>query len=73
MEKEKSPAVQGRKALTIPKRSDGMPDYKAVTEFAKMNSITTLEDLKKLGNPISGDEYVLMTKLRYKLKKFIIP
>lgn len=73
LDKEKGPAVQGRKALTIPKRSDGMPDYKAVTEFAKMNSITTLEDLKKLGNPISGDEYVLMTKLRYKLKKFIIP
>lgn len=73
MEKEKSPAAQGRKALTIPKRSDGMPDYKAVTEFARLNNITTLEDLKKLGNPISGDEYVLMTKLRYKLKKFIIP
>ena len=73
MKKEKSPVVQGRKALTIPKRSDGMPDYKAVTEFAKLNNITTLEDLKKLGNPISGDEYVLMTKLLYKLKKFIIP
>ncbi len=73
MEKEKSPAVQGRKALTIPKRSDGMPDYNAVTEFAKLNSITTLKDLEKLGNPISGDEYVLMTKLRYRLKKSIIP
>lgn len=73
MEKEKSPAVQGRKALTIPKRSDGMPDYKAVTEFARLNSITTLKDLEKLGSPISGDEYVLMTKLRYKLKKSIIP
>ena len=35
----KSPAVQGRKALTIPKRSDGMPDYNAVTEFAKLNSL----------------------------------
>lgn len=54
MEKEKSPAAQGRKALTIPKRSDGMPDYKAVTEFAKLNSITTLKDLEKLGNPIFG-------------------
>lgn len=73
MEKEKSPAVQGRKALTIPKRSDGMPDYNAVTEFAKLNSITTLKDLEKLGSPISGGEYVLMTKLRYRLKKFIIP
>lgn len=73
MEKEKSPAVQGRKALTIPKRSDGMPDYNAVTEFAKLNSITTLKDLEKLGSPISGDEYVLMTKLRCRLKKFIIP
>ena len=73
LDKEKGPAVQGRKALTIPKRSDGMPDYNAVTKFAKLNSITTLKDLKKLGNPISGDEYVLMTKLRYRLKKFIIP
>lgn len=73
MEKEKSPALQGRKALTIPKRSDGMPDYNAVTEFAKLNSITTLKDLEKLGSPISGDEYVLMTKLRCKLKKSIIP
>lgn len=67
MEKEKSPAVQGRKALTIPKRSDGMPDYKAVTEFARLNNITTLKDLEKLGSPISGDEYVLMTKLRCRL------
>lgn len=73
MDKEKGPAVQGRKALTIPKRSDGMPDYNAVTEFAKLNSITTLKDLEKLGSPISGDEYVLMTKLRYRLKKSIIP
>ena len=73
MEKEKSPAAQGRKALTIPKRSDGMPDYNAVTEFAKLNNITTLRDLDKLGSPISGDEYVLITKLRYRLKKLIIP
>lgn len=73
MEKEKSPAVQDRKALTIPKRSDGMPDYNAVAEFAKLNSITTLKDLEKLGSPISGDEYVLMTKLRCGLKKSIIP
>lgn len=73
LDKEKGPAVQGRKALTIPKRSDGMPDYNAVTEFAKLNSITTLKDLEKLGSPISGDEYVLMTKLRYRLKKSIIP
>ena len=41
LDKEKGPAVQGRKALTIPKRSDGMPDYNAVTEFARLNSITT--------------------------------
>ncbi len=73
LDKEKGPAVQGRKALTIPKRSDGMPDYNAVTEFAKLNSITTLKDLEKLGSPISGNEYVLMTKLRYRLKKSIIP
>lgn len=73
MEKEKSPAAQGRKALTIPKRSDGMPDYNAVTEFARLNNITTLRDLDKLGSPISGDEYVLITKLRYRLKKLIIP
>lgn len=73
LDKEKCPAVQGRKALTIPKRSDGMPDYNAVTEFAKLNSITTLKDLEKLGSPISGNEYVLMTKLRYRLKKSIIP
>lgn len=53
LDKEKGPAVQGRKALTIPKRSDGMPDYKAVTEFARLNSITTLKDLEKLGSPIS--------------------
>ena len=69
MEKEKSPAAQGRKALTIPKRSDGMPDYNAVTEFARLNNITTLRELDKLGSPISGDEYVLITKLRYRLKK----
>ena len=62
-----------REKLTIPKRSDGMPDYNAVTEFAKLNSITTLKDLEKLGSPISGDEYVLMTKLRCRLKKSIIP
>lgn len=73
MEKEKSPAAQGRKALTIPKRSDGMPDYNAVTEFARLNNITTLRELDKLGSPISGDEYVLITKLRYRLKKLIIP
>ena len=73
MEKEKSPAAQGRKALTIPKRSDGMPDYNAVTEFARLNNITTLRDLDKLGSPISGDEYVLITKLCYRLKKLIIP
>lgn len=73
MEKEKSPAAQGRKALTIPKRSDGMPDYNAVTEFARLNNITTLRDLDKLGSPISGDEYVLITKLRHRLKKLIIP
>lgn len=73
MEKEKSPAAQGRKALTIPKRSDGMPDYNAVIEFARLNNITTLRDLDKLGSPISGDEYVLITKLRYRLKKLIIP
>ena len=73
MEKEKSPAAQGRKALTIPKRSDGMPDYNAVTEFARLNNITPLRDLDKLGSPISGDEYVLLTKLRYRLKKLIIP
>ena len=73
MEKEKSPAAQGRKALTIPKRSDGMPDYNAVTEFTRLNNITTLRDLDKLGSPISGDEYVLITKLRYRLKKLIIP
>ncbi|WP_276765298.1 hypothetical protein [Phascolarctobacterium succinatutens] len=73
LDKEKGPAVQGRKALTIPKRSDGMPDYNAVTEFARLNSITTLKDLEKLGSPISGDEYVLMTKLRCRLKKSIIP
>lgn len=73
LDKEKGSAVQGRKALTIPKRSDGMPDYNAVTEFAKLNSITTLKDLEKLGSPISGGEYVLMTKLRYRLKKSIIP
>lgn len=73
MEKEKSPAAQGRKALTIPKRSDGMPDYNAVTELARLNNITTLRDLDKLGSPISGDEYVLITKLRYRLKKLIIP
>lgn len=73
MEKEKSPAAQGRKALTIPKRSDGMPDYNAVTEFARLNNITTLRDLDELGSPISGDEYVLITKLRYRLKKLIIP
>lgn len=73
MEKEKSHAVQGRKALIIPKRSDRMPDYNAVTEFARLNSITTLKDLEKLGSPISGDEYVLMTKLCGRLKKFIIP
>ena len=73
MEKEKSPAAQGRKALTIPKRSDGMPDYNAVTEFARLNNITTLRDLDKLGSPISGDKYVLITKLRYRLKKLIIP
>ena len=73
LDKEKGPAVQGRKALTIPKRSDGMSDYNAVTEFAKLNNITTLKDLEKLASPISGDEYVLMTKLRYRLKKSIIP
>ena len=73
MEKEKSPAAQGRKALTIPERSDGMPDYNAVTEFARLNNITTLRELDKLGSPISGDEYVLITKLRYRLKKLIIP
>ena len=55
--------------MAIPKRSDGMPDYNTVTEFAKLNNITTLKDLEKLGNPISGDEYVLMTKLRCRLKK----
>lgn len=68
MEKEKSPAEQGERQLIIPKRSDGMPDYNAVQKFAELNKLRNIQDLNEIRRPLSGDEWILIEKLRDHLK-----
>lgn len=68
MEKEKSPAEQGKRKLIIPMRRDGMPDYNAVQKFAELNNLRNIHDLDDIHQPLSGDEFVLVTKLRDRMK-----
>ena len=65
---QKSPAEQGEIKLIIPKRNDGMPDYNAVQKFAELNGLRSVKDLDTIQRPLSGDEYVLVEKLRDHMK-----